>query len=96
MTALGNFFRERAAAYRSTARERTDDLYYTRSADALEDLADYADDVAPEGLFQVRYLLEHHVAGGAFAWPDGQSGRAVSRWGFDQPVGVDPIEREQS
>lgn len=94
VTALGDFCRERAAAHRATARERPDDPRYARSADALDDLAEYADRAAREGLFQMRYLLEHHVVDGAFAWPDGQSGRAVSRWGFDQPI-VDAMQREQ-
>jgi hypothetical protein len=94
VTAIGDFFRERAAAHRATAPERPDDPRPQRSADALDDLAEYADTAAEEGLFQMRYLLEHHVVDGTFAWPEGQSGRAASRWGFDQPV-YDPIEREQ-
>jgi len=94
VTALGDFFRERAAAHRATAGERADDPRPERSADALDDLADYADRAAEEGLFQMRYLLEHHVVDGRFAWPEGQSGRTASRWGFDQPV-YDPVEREQ-
>jgi len=94
VTALGDFFRERAAAHRATVSEHPDDPRPQRSADALVELADYADRAAEEGLFQTRYLLEHHVVEGRFAWPEGQSGRAVSRWGFDQPVN-DPAEREQ-
>jgi len=94
VTALGDFFRERAAAHRATAGEHPDDPRYTRSADALDDLADYADRAAEEGLFQMRYLLEHHVIDGRFAWPEGQSARTASRWGYDQPV-YDPVDREQ-
>jgi hypothetical protein len=93
VTALGDFFRECAASHRA-AEQRPDDPRPQRSADALDALAEYADRAAEEGLFQTRYLLEHHVVDGAFAWPDGQSGRAVSRWGFDQPI-IDPAEPEQ-
>jgi hypothetical protein len=93
MTAIGDFFRKVAATHRESAKERPDDPRYPRSADSLDDLADYADQAADEGLFQMRYLLDHHVVDGEFAWPDGQSGRTVARFGFDQPV-QDPMERE--
>ena len=93
VTVLGDFFRECAAAHREAAKERPDDPRPARSAEALEDLADYADTAAEEGLFQMRYLLEHHVVDGKFAWPNGQSGRTAARWGYDQPV-YDPVERE--
>ncbi|MGH2840974.1 MAG: hypothetical protein ACRDKY_09145 [Solirubrobacteraceae bacterium] len=93
MTAIADFFRELAATHRATAQERPDDPRLPRSADALEDLADYADQAAEEGLFQMRYLLDHHVVDGAFAWPGGQSGRTAARHGFDRPVS-DPMERE--
>jgi hypothetical protein len=38
-------------------------------------------------MFQMRYLLSHHVVDGRFAWPDGQSGRSIANFGFDAPVG---------
>jgi|GEM_PF-3554961 len=94
VTAVGDFFRERAAAHRAAAPQSTDDPRPQRSAEALDDLADYADRAADDGLFQMRYLLAHHIVDGRYAWPDGQSGRAASRFGFDQPV-YDPIEHEQ-
>jgi len=93
VTALADFFREQAQANRASADTRPDDPRYERSAAALDDLADYADRMAEEGLFQMRYLLEHHVIDGIFAWPEGQSGRTASRWGFDRPV--DPSERDE-
>ena len=34
----------------------------------------------------MRYLLEHHVIDGRFAWTEGQCGRAVLQFGFDVPV----------
>jgi hypothetical protein len=93
MTALGDYFREQASAHRASAQEHPDDPRYPRSADALENLADYTDVAAEEGLFQTRYLLDHHIVDGKFAWPEGQSGRAVPRYGFDQPI-RDPMDRE--
>jgi hypothetical protein len=86
MTALGDYFREQAAAHRASGREHEDDPRYERSAEALDSLAGYADRAADEGLFQMRYLLDHHVADGTFAWPEGQSGRTIARYGFDEPV----------
>jgi hypothetical protein len=86
MNALSECLREQAAAHRATAAERPDDPRYARSAAALEALAAFADDGAERGIFQMRYLLEYHVAGGRFAWPDGQSGRSIANFGFDAPV----------
>ena len=93
VSAISDFMREQAATHRTAAEQRPDDPRFVRSAEALENLADYADRAAEEGLFQMRYLLDHHVADGRFAWPEGQSGRAVARYGFDQPV-RDAMERE--
>lgn len=94
VTALGDYFREQAAAHRASARQRPDDPRFPQSADALEDLADHADRAAEEDLFQMRFLLDHHIVDGTFAWPGGQSGRTIARYGFDQPVGDDPMDRE--
>lgn len=79
-------FRAQAAAHRRRADDRPDDPRYARSAEALEALADYAQASADRGAFQMRYLLEHHVVDGRFAWADGQCGRAVLQFGFDVPV----------
>ncbi len=86
MNALSEYLHEQAAAHRATAAERPDDPRYPSSAEALEALASYAEEGAENGIFQMRYLLEHHVAGGRFRWPDGQAGRAISYFGFDAPV----------
>jgi hypothetical protein len=86
VNAVSAHLREQAAAHRASAAERPDDPRYTRSADALEALAGYADAGAEQGLFQMRYLLEHHVVDGRFAWPDGQCGRSIAQFGFDVPV----------
>jgi hypothetical protein len=86
VTAIGNYFREEASTHREAASGRPDDPRFVRSADALDELANYTDRAAEDGLFQVRYLTDHHVVDGTFAWPDGQSGRAVKRYGFDAPV----------
>ncbi|HUR84507.1 MAG TPA: hypothetical protein VMY78_04120 [Solirubrobacteraceae bacterium] len=86
MNALSEYLREQAAAHRATAAERPEDARYVRGAEALEALADYAQDGADQGLYQMRYLLEHHVVDGRFAWPEGQSGRAIRNFGFDRPV----------
>lgn len=77
MNALSKYLREQAAAHRATGAQRPADGRHRRSADALEALADHAEAGALDGLFQMRYLLEHHVADGRFAWPDGQSGRSI-------------------
>jgi len=37
-------------------------------------------------MFQMRYLLEHHVVDGRFAWAEGQCGRSIKHFGFDKPV----------
>jgi hypothetical protein len=86
MNAVSAYLREQAAAHRATAAERPDDPRYVRSAEGLEALADYADAGAEQGLYQMRYLLEHHVVDGRFAWTDGQCGRSVRQFGFDAPV----------
>jgi hypothetical protein len=83
---ISDHFREQAAAHRARAAERPDDPRYVHSAEALEALADYADANAAEGAFQMRYLLEHHVVDGRFAWAGGQCGRSVLQFGFDIPV----------
>jgi hypothetical protein len=86
MNALSDHLREQAAAHRTSAAERPDDPRYARSAEALEALAGYADAGSEQGVFQMRYLLEHHVVDGRFAWPDGQCGRSIAQFGFDVPV----------
>ena len=83
---ISEHFREQAAAHRVRAAEHPDDPRYGQSAEALEALADYADAGAERGAFQMRYLLEHHVVDGRFAWTDGQCGRSVLQFGFDVPV----------
>jgi len=83
---ISEHFREQAAAHRASAAERPDDPRYVHSAEALEALADYADESAEQGAFQMRYLLEHHVFDGRFAWAGGQCGRSVLQFGFDVPV----------
>jgi hypothetical protein len=83
---ISEHFREQAAAQRARAAERPDDPRYVHSAEALEALADYADASAEKGTFQMRYLLEHHVVDGRFAWTKGQCGRSVMQFGFDVPV----------
>ena len=83
---ISEHFREQAAAHRARAAERPDDPRYVRSAEALEALAGYADAAAERGAFQMRYLLEHHVVDGRFAWTGGQCGRSVLQFGFDIPV----------
>jgi hypothetical protein len=79
-------FREQAAEHRARAAERPDDPRYVQSAEALEALADHADASAERNDFPMRYLLEHHVVDGRFAWADGQCGRSVMQFGFDVPV----------
>jgi hypothetical protein len=86
MNVLSEHLREQAAAHRATLVERPDDQRYVSSAEALEALADYADAGAENDIFQMRYLLAHHVVDGRFAWPEGQSGRAIAQFGFDVPV----------
>jgi hypothetical protein len=83
---ISEHFREQAAAHRAHAAERPDDPRHVHSAAALEALAEYADAAAEHGAFQMRYLLEHHVVDGRFAWARGQCGRAVLQFGFDHPV----------
>ena len=34
------------------------------------------------------------MADGTFAWPEGQSGRSIARYGFDQPLQGDEMEHE--
>jgi len=85
-TPLGDHIRQQARAHRATAEERPDDPRYVRSAEALEALADYADRAAAADQFQMRYLHEHHVVDGRFLWADGQCGRAIEYYGFDEPV----------
>jgi hypothetical protein len=86
VNAISEYFREQAAAHRATAAEHPDDPRYLQSAESLEALADHADAGAEAGMFQMRYLLEHHVVDGRFAWPKGQSGRSIMHFGFDRPV----------
>jgi hypothetical protein len=94
MNALSEYLREQAAAQRATAAEKPDDARYESSAEALEALADYADAGAADGLYQMRYLLDHHVVDGRFAWPEGQCGRSILHFGFDAPV-TSEVELEQ-
>ena len=86
VNALSEYLREQAAAHRATAAETPDDPRYLQSAEALEALAGYADAGAEQGVFQMRYLLEHHVVDGRFAWAEGQCGRSIMHFGFDTPV----------
>ncbi|HWI09464.1 MAG TPA: hypothetical protein VNT54_18340 [Solirubrobacteraceae bacterium] len=86
MNPVCDLLREQAAAHRAVASGTPDDARYARSAEALEALARYADRAAEERAFAMRYLLEHHVAGGEFLWRDGQCGRAIAAFGFDVPV----------
>ena len=86
MNALSEYLREQAAAHRATAEQTPDDPRYPQSAEALEALAAYADHGEEQDLFQMRYLLEHHVVDGRFAWADGQCGRSIMHFGFDRPV----------
>jgi hypothetical protein len=91
---ISEHFREQATAQRARAAERPDDARYVHSAKALEALADYADVSAEQGAFQMRYLLEHHVVDGRFAWTKGQCGRSVMQFGFDVPVrGEDELDQ---
>jgi hypothetical protein len=94
MNALSEYLREQATAQRASSAERPDDPRYERSAEALEVLADYAEAGAGNGLYQMRYLLEHHVVDGRFAWPEGQCGRSILQFGFDVPV-TSEFELEQ-
>lgn len=94
VNALSEYFREQAAAHRATAAANPDDPRYLQSAEALEALAAYAEQGAEQNVFQMRYLLEHHVADGRFAWAKGQCGRSIMHFGFDRPV-RDEMELEQ-
>ena len=84
---ISEYLREQAAEHRATAAENPDDPRYELSAEALEALAEYAEAGAERDIFQMRYLLEHHVVDGRYAWREGQSGRAIMQFGFDAPVG---------
>jgi hypothetical protein len=86
MNALSAHVREQAAAHRATFADAPGDRRPLHSAEALELLAGYADAGAEREIFQMRYLLEHHVADGRFAWPDGQSGRAIAHFGYAAPI----------
>src|SRR3954452_14922580 len=94
MNAVSEYLREQAAVQRATAAEPPGDARYEHSARALDALADYAEAGARDGVFQMRYLLEHHVVDGRFAWPEGQCARSILRFGFDVPV-TDEFELEQ-
>ena len=94
MNAISEYLREQAAAHRATAAQQPEDGRHERGAEALEALAEYAEANA-DGLYQMRYLLEHHVVDGRFAWPGGQSGRAIRSFGFDRPVAGGETELEQ-
>lgn len=85
-TPLGNYFREHAQRRRELATSRPDDPRQLSAAEALDELAVTADREIHNQGFYACHLLRHHVHDGRFAWPDGQSGRAVSNWGFDSPV----------
>jgi hypothetical protein len=94
MNPLSEYLREQATAHREAFAERPDDPRPVRSAEALEALADYAEAGAERGMFQMRYLLEHHVVDGRFAWPQGQSGRSIGHFGFDVAVsGEDELDQ---
>ena len=86
VNALSEYLREQADAHRATAAENPDDPRYQQSAEALEALAAYADHGEEQGIFQMRYLLDHHVVDGRFAWSEGQCGRSIMHFGFDKPV----------
>jgi hypothetical protein len=86
MNPLSAYLREQATAHRASFAEHPDDRRHAASAEALEALADYAEAGARRDIFQMRYLLEHHVVDGRFAWPDGQSGRSIAMFGFDAPI----------
>ncbi len=86
MNPVSALLREQAAAHRATAQDKPGDPRYASSAEALEALAADADRAAEDGEFAMRFLLEHHVADGEFAWRDGQCGRAIRAFGFDVPV----------
>ncbi|HVF78956.1 MAG TPA: hypothetical protein VNA28_11725 [Solirubrobacteraceae bacterium] len=91
---ISEHFREQAAAHRERAADHPDDPRYEHSAQALEALADHADASAERDAFQMRYLLEHHVIDGRFAWTGGQCGRSVLQFGFDVPVrGEDELDQ---
>ncbi len=94
VNAISEYLREQATTHRATAAENPDDPRYLQSAEALEALAGYAEAGAEQGVFQMRYLLEHHVADGRFAWAEGQCGRSIMHFGFDGPV-RDDLELEQ-
>lgn len=87
LTPLGDYFRERARHRRDLATASPDDVRHVRSAEALVELGATADREIESGGYHASHLLRHHVVDGRFAWPDGQSGRAVSNWGFDAPAG---------
>jgi hypothetical protein len=94
MNAVSAYLREQATEHRAAFAERPDDPRPLRSAEALEALARYAEAGAERGIFQMRYLLEHHVPDGRFAWPEGQSGRSIRHFGFDVPVtGEDELDQ---
>lgn len=84
---ISAYLLEQAAAHRATAADNPNDPRYALSAEALEALAAYAQEGAERDIFQLRYLLAHHVVDGRFAWGKGQSGRAILQFGFDAPVG---------
>jgi len=83
---ISDHFREEATAHRARYAGHPEDARYAASAEALERLAAYADTGARDGIFQMRYLLDHHVLDGRFAWPKGQSGRAILQFGYDVQV----------
>ena len=86
MNAISEYLREQAATHRATAADNPGDPRYLQSAESLEALAAYADEAAERNAFQMRYLLEHHVEDGRFAWAGGQCGRSIMHFGFDTPV----------
>jgi hypothetical protein len=91
---ISEHFREQAAAHRGRAADHPDDPRYEQSAQALQALAHYADASAERDAFQMRYLLEHHVIDGRFAWTGGQCGRSVLQFGFDVAVrGEDELDQ---
>ncbi len=85
-TPLGDWLRELAHWRRGLAAANPDDPRHARGAEALDELAATADREVHAAGFYASRLVRYHLSGGELAWPDGQSGRAASNWGFDSPV----------
>ncbi len=85
-TPLGDWLRGLARWRRELAVANPGDPRHARGAEALDQLAATADrEVHGEGFYATR-LVRYHMRDGQLAWPEGQSGRAASNWGFDAPV----------